>query len=475
MRLTLHMVLLVCACSSSCSTQERGPDLLLITVDTLRQDHVGAYGHGLVETPRIDALARAGAVFQRHYTVAAETGPAHATVMTGLYPREHGLRTNGMLLDPGLPALAPTLAAAGYRTGAAIGAGPVNSGLGFAEGFDWFEEAFMGAAASRDAARSFERDAAGVVDAALEFLAADDERACFLWVHLFDPHDPYRRPAGEAPAGAQRSAALADLLEPSEFFSLAQLERMHAGYAAEVAYVDRELGRLLDAWDARGRADVVAFTADHGEGLGEHRYRTHALYLYEEQLAVPLVLRAPDAIPAGERVAWVSSSIDLPATLLELLDVEHELGGASLLPLLEDEAPAGEPHAFAERAAGTGVMLAGERPTARLLRELEGSPGGGRGELVARIGARSKLIWSADAPDELYDLALDPAERSPLDEASAGAAQLLEEIAQWREETRLLGADQSQRHSVETQAMLEALGYGGAAAASARGAHDDEH
>lgn len=283
----------------------RRPNIVLITLDTTRADHLGIYGGSSRVSPHLDRLAAGGTVFTACDTASPLTLPAHATLLSGLYPQQHGLRANGRgSLDPDLPTLPRLLSRHGYQTGAFIGSVVLDRRHGLAGGFDVYDDQ-MGSRA--------ERRGNITVDRALAWWRERDERPAFLWVHLFDPHAPYRPPA-----------PWADLF-PDE------------PYEGELAFTDSQAGRLLAGLGAPGPATVVAVIGDHGEGLGEHGEKEHGLLLYQSTLAVPFILSGP-GIPAGARVTTPVRTIDLLPTLLArvAIDAPGGLPGHDVLAPLPD-------------------------------------------------------------------------------------------------------------------------------------------
>jgi arylsulfatase A-like enzyme len=303
---------------AACSGGERPRSILIVTLDTTRADRLGCYGRNGAETPVLDGLAARGARFERAYTTAPITLPAHASLLTGATPPHHGLRDNGIrALDPGVVTLAEVARAAGLRTGAFVSGFPLDSLFGLEQGFETYSDDF--GAAPDGGTRMQERRGGETVAAARAWLAtlAADE-SFFLWVHLFDAHEPYQAPS----EFAQRF--------PSD------------PYQAEIAYQDSVLGELLGALEAGGRSadTLVVVTADHGEGLGEHGEETHALLLYDTTMRVPLVLAGPGV--QARVCAEPVSLIDVAPTLVELarLPGGEEFarhGGTSLAPLLRGE------------------------------------------------------------------------------------------------------------------------------------------
>lgn len=295
--------------------------LLVITVDTLRADYVTAYDPRRGATRHMDRIGQAGYVFERAFAHTPLTLPSHTSIFTGLPPTDHGVHDNaGFRVRDDLTTMAEWLKRHGYATAAFIGAFPLDKRFGLAQGFDVYDQQY----AVRSPRRIFfaERKAEAVVDAALAWLARQTgDRPWFLWVHLFDPHQPYDPPA------AYRTGPWAQ--DP---------------YGGEVAYTDDQVGRLLDelrrrqAWDRT----LVVLTADHGESLGEHGEPTHGLFAYNATLHVPLLIHRPE-LQGTRRVPWPVSHADLFPTVCGLLGlpVPKTVRGRNLAPFLED--PQGRP------------------------------------------------------------------------------------------------------------------------------------
>jgi arylsulfatase A-like enzyme len=310
-------------------------NLLLVSFDTTRADRLTPYGHRAEASPRLAELASRAVVFERAFTHVPSTLPAHCSMMTGLLPPVHGVRCNGKfrLADAHLT-LAEILAEAGFATGAVVGAFPIAARFGLAQGFASYDDDFSTSAvtARRRKGRmdspgfwighdylDFERGADEVTDRAIEWLesagAASDR--WFLFAHYFDPHWPY---------------------EPVPEYA----NRFDDRYDAEIAYADHHLGRLLDAVATLPGRTLVVFTADHGEGLGDHAERLHNRYLYNSTLHVPLIVALDGVTRAGARVTAAAGHVDLMPTVLELLGLEPVPGiqGRSLVPLLGGDSTA---------------------------------------------------------------------------------------------------------------------------------------
>lgn len=305
------LVLAVAAgCSRGGPAPADAPNVILISVDTMRADHVGVYGAAGAETPTMDGLAAVGVRFRTAFSVAPITLVSHATIFTGLYPPRHGVRHNGIYrLGPGIPTLAERLRGAGYDTGAVIGSIVLEKSHGLDRGFRVYDDAVPQETGAKGGFR--EHRAATVTDRAIAWLSGA-RRPFFLFVHYFDPHAVY---------------------EPPEPFATRFRDRPYDG---EIAYVDAEIARLLA--DVRARdllaGTVVILTADHGESLGEHQELTHGYTLYDATLAVPLLVSGP-RIPPGVVVNDLVSLVDLAPTVLALAGVAPlpDRDGRDLAPL----------------------------------------------------------------------------------------------------------------------------------------------
>ena len=389
------------------------PSVLLVTIDTLRADRVGAYGGSAGLTPRLDALAREGVVFEEALASVPLTLPSHATILSGLEPPHHGVRDNGTYVFPETrETLATRLSAAGYATGAFVAAYVLDRRFGLARGFARYDDAIERRQEGASVLES-ERRGEAVVAAAEEWLG-EKGGPFFAWVHLYDPHAPYDPPP---PYREKHAGAL---------------------YDGEVAYTDACVGRLLDAARRRAGAGlVVAVLADHGESLGEHGERTHGFFVYQSTLRIPLIVAGP-GVPAGTRVPGIARTADVTPTLLRLLGMEPPpaIDGVDLL------APGRPRESYAEtyypRSLGWSPLHS------------------------YRVGSL-KLI---DAPrPELFDLSTDPHEQR--DRAGADPAQ----VARLRE--ALARARQGETSGAraasdpEVAERLRALGYVTAGAAPA--------
>jgi len=287
------------------------PDVILVTIDTLRADAVGYSGNTRVKTPFLDRLAAEGVVFTNAHAHNVVTLPSHVNILTGLYPYQHGVHDNaGFRLDPKNETLATMLKRVGYTTGAFIGAYPLDARYGLNAGFDVYDDNYGKGAASLDFT-SQERPASAVLDAATRWWHANEGKKRFLWVHLYDAHAPYRPPEPFATEYAANP------------------------YLGEVASVDHALATQLAPIIDADPSALVIVTADHGEGLGDHGELTHGLFAYEATLKIPLIVHVP-GLPHRVEPAYVRH-VDIVPTVLDALAIPKPavLQGASLLGKIE--------------------------------------------------------------------------------------------------------------------------------------------
>ena len=303
------------------------PDVFLITIDTLRADHVHCYGYDQIQTPAMDALAKDGVRFTHAFTPSPITNSSHTSILTGLLPSSHGVTDFGVPLAETHPTLAELLKAAGYRTAAFIGAIILDShslAPGLDRGFDFYDN-FPSNPRSQSPWDRLERRASVVVQHAEGWLTAHPAGPRFVWVHLYDPHDPYEPPAP---------------------FSQTYKDRLYDG---EIAYADSALAGFVTYLKLHGwyENSLIIVVGDHGEGLGEHHENTHGIFLYDSTTHVPLIVKTPAVkLPqksAGKAVDAQVRTTDILPTVTDLGGAEKpaNLDGESLLPYLNGEATAG--------------------------------------------------------------------------------------------------------------------------------------
>ena len=425
------------------------PNVLLVTLDTVRADHLSTYRlGGSLTTPNFDALAAAGVRFDLALSSSAVTPVSHATILTGRYQYNHGLRVlsagSGYSLPPDQPTLATAFKAAGYATGAVHSAFPVSSWFGFDRDFDHFDSLEGTVQASGDSITwdvgRLQRRADATTEAALAFIEGTSE-PWFLWLHYWDPHDAVVLPPQEYLKGVPRNAQ-------GQY-------QIDALYDRELWFVDRQFGRLVDDLRKRGAWEevLVAVTSDHGEGLSDglarHGWANHRI-LYQEQIHVPLILRLPGVAP-GAVVPDLVRTADIAPTLLDYggVDPPAPLDGASLRPLIEGrEEPPRVAYADQVNAYDTNARMVLRRPAAAFLYSVTDPPW--------------KLIWRPHMPGraELYHLADDPQElTNRAQQEPERVERLLQDLA--RRNPWVTEAFPDSGDGVDMSAALSVLGYGG--------------
>jgi choline-sulfatase len=291
------------------------PQVFLITIDTLRADHVHCYGYERIRTPALDSLAKQGIRFTQAFTPSPITNSSHTSILTGLLPSSHGVSDFGVPLAATHPTLAELLTKQGYRTAAFIGAVILDSkslAPGLDRGFQFYDN-FPEHTTTKSRWGRLERRGMVVEQRAESWLSAHPAGSHFVWVHFYDPHDPY---------------------EPPPPYSAIYTDRLYDG---EIAYADSALGHFLAFLKTKGWYDgaLIVVVGDHGEGLGEHREDTHGIFLYDSTTHVPLLVKLPNNREAGKEVEAQVRTIDIMPTILELTGspMPEKLDGASLTPL----------------------------------------------------------------------------------------------------------------------------------------------
>ncbi|MBP7707002.1 MAG: sulfatase-like hydrolase/transferase [Candidatus Aminicenantes bacterium] len=390
--------------------------VLLVTLDTARADRLGCYGHREAVTPRLDGLAQKGVQFLKAYTPTPLTFPAHCSVMTGTLPVYHQARNNGFYyLEEGIPTLAEAFRSAGYRTAGFVASFVLDSRFGLGRGFERYDDDMKEGEALKNY-RS-ERNAREVVDAFLPWLAKNARDPFFAWVHFYDPHLPYDPPP-----------PFRDRLPGSP-------------YDGEIAFVDSELGRILDALEEQRILDdtLIVVAGDHGEALGDHREIDHGLFLYEAAVRVPLLFVHGRALPRGKTVPAAVRLTDVMPTVLELagLPKAKSVQGVSLMPWIGGR-----------KSADLPVYLETYYPFETF----------GWSELKGITDGRWKLV-QAPRP-ELYDLASDPRETVDLFEREASRARkMMRDLRDLIERSARPAPSPTRPLSTRDQERLRSLGY----------------
>ncbi len=429
MVLTFRRLILILTALSALHAAAQTPakpplNVVLITIDTLRADHVGCYGYKQIKTPNIDGLAADGVRFERAFAVVPVTLPSHSSMLTGTYPMLSGMHDfSANKLSPLQPTLAAVLKQAGYQTGAVIASAVLDSRFGLNQGFDFYYDHFDFNRLDEANLDEMERPGNVVADVALDWLGKNSQKKFFLWMHLYDPHFPYHPP------------------EPYSREYAAQ------PYDGEIAFADEQVGRLLRFLKENGiyRNTVIVLCGDHGESLGEHGEKTHGFFIYNATMHVPLIIRLPENA-AARTVADPVSLVDLMPTVLSAvgLEIPSQVQGRSLLPELRGGLAA------RDRAERT---LYGETFLPRIhfnWSELRGS--------------ENTKYHFIDAPrPELYDLAKDPGEVHNLfTEKKAVAGEMRSKLAGLIRDYSA-GKELAQKTGLDPALMerLKALGYAG--------------
>ncbi len=439
-------------------------NVLVITLDTTRADHLGTYGYPLDITPELDALAARGVVFENAYAPMPQTLPSHATIMTGLHPRQHGALENSYSVDPRLETLAEVFGAEGYETAAFVSALVISDFTGMEQGFDTFDQPrckfFVGLPAPA------EREATEMTDLAVAWAEEHDPaEPFFLWVHYFDPHTEHvapRRYVRQVLPLRVRDEVIKPIVGEQDVF-MPRLMKDWRGYAAEIRYTDAEVGRLVDELDELGLLEdtVVAVVGDHGEGLSQHGILAHGMAVWEVLHRVPFFVVDPDGRHAGTRVAGRVQLADVAPTLVSMAlgragGTRPDDKGLDLWSLLEGgrsvpdrpvvlERPHYSPERFSDRTGG--------------------GKGAEQGEMTAVLMGDHKLIRMPDGSEQLYDLARDPHEERDLaDRAPEVRRRLAAYLDDWLERFAVQPASEGGGLSEERRQALEALGYLGGAA-----------
>ncbi|MGA2002692.1 MAG: sulfatase-like hydrolase/transferase [Terriglobales bacterium] len=421
-RLILTLTALTALQAAAQTPAKPAPNVVLITIDTLRADHVGCYGYTKIKTPNIDGLAADGARFERAFAVVPVTLPSHTTMLTGTYPMLSGMHDfSANKLSSTQPTMASVLKQSGYATGAVIAAAVLDSRFGLNQGFDFYYDHFDFSRLNEANLDEMERPGNVVADVALDWVEKNWQKKFFLWMHLYDPHYPYNPP------------------EPYKHEYAAQ------PYDGEIAFADEQVGRLLRYLKEKGiyQNTVIVLAGDHGESLGEHGERTHGFFIYNATMHVPLIVRVPESTGA-RTVSDTVSLVDLMPTVLGAVGiaVPTQVQGKSLLALVRG----------------------GESDTAERDRNVYGET------YLPRIhfnwselrGAENAKYHFIDAPrPELYDLAKDPGEvhnllaekKAVAEEMQAKLAAMIRDYSAGKELAEKTGLDPA------LMDRLKSLGY----------------
>jgi arylsulfatase A-like enzyme/Tfp pilus assembly protein PilF len=394
-------------------------NVLLITLDTTRADHLGCYGSNKVRTPNLDSLAAKGILYEKCISPTPLTLPAHTSIFTGMYPLFHGVRDNAAFVVPeDFITLPEVFKSNGYKTGAFVSSFVLDSKWGLNQGFDYYYDDFDLHQENIVSVGDIQRPGNQTVDAALSWLSNKKSDKFFLWVHLYDPHTPY---------------------DPPEEFKKQYSDDFYAG---EIAFTDQQVGRLIDSLDSNGlRENTLIFVVgDHGESLGEHKEDGHGFFIYEETINVPFIIATPFRQFQGIRKKEITSLVDLMPTMLDMTHLKgsRDFHGQSLI---NTSAKNSEKFVYSETFYPRFHF--------------------GWSELQSIQDGSFKFIMSSDP--ELFDLQKDPDEMKNLSAAerhksSAYQSKSKELIARWSRGAKMQDYTQLDE---ETQEKLAALGYVG--------------
>jgi arylsulfatase A-like enzyme/tetratricopeptide (TPR) repeat protein len=389
-------------------------NVLLITLDTTRADHLPAYGYKNVKTPGFDRLAETSLIFEDAIAHVPLTLPSHASILTGQLPIGHGVRDNeGFVVDPKIPTLASILKGRGYATGAFVSAFVLDSRWGLNQGFDSYFDRFN---PYREVNRDdIQRRAEETESEVEKWLPANKDHRFFCWVHFYDPHEPYDPPEPYASTYASNR------------------------YDGEIAYMDQYVGKLLAKLDELRVSDrtLVVVTGDHGEGLGEHDERTHGMFLYSTTLQVPLLIRVPGG--KQRRIHGIVRHVDLAPTILDFLGISPggEMQGSSLIPVINGTEAS-------DRTAYSESLYAEHHYGWSPLRSLTTN--------------RHEFIESPKA--ELFDRKKDPGQlRNLIHDRESVAQDLAEQLRAVSDQYTRKDLGGPRKMDADTEAKLRSLGY----------------
>lgn len=406
------------------SSLAQSPSIILITIDTTRADRMGFLGSKRGLTPNLDALSRESVVFTRAYSQVPLTTPSHAVLLTGTYPQFNHIEDLGTALSKDLPYLPDLLRSRGYRTAAFVGAyilDPAGTAPGFERGFDVYDAHFHERQRGEDRYHSVERRAAEVLSHAMTWLSRQPPGPFFIWLHFYDPHDPYDPP------------------EPFKTRYKAQ------PYDGEIAYTDWVIGGLVDVLRKHGlyKDTLIAVAADHGEAFGEHGEERHGMFLYDETIHVPLLLKLPDHRLGGMRIEDRAGLVDVAPTLLDAAGVPaaSAMQGHSLFPLFD-------PSRNVDLKSKAGGSVYSESNYARAF---------GWSGLIAWRSA--KYLYVKAPKRELYDESSDPGAKQNLADTSPAVADTLDSQAtRFQQSTSMTQSAPTGLDPAQAE-KLRALGY----------------
>ena len=465
------------------------PNILLISIDTLRADHLSCYGYARHTSPNIDRIALEGAIFRQAYSTAAWTPPAHASMLTGLLPSQHGVIDQNKL-GQDVPTLAELLQKNGYRTAGFVNNSQVGALVGLDKGHEDFIEVWLGA----EDKNIFHRGAGFLARKFFEIVGRDDDGAhktnqsvlkwfeergsrsqpFYVFLHYIDVHNPYKAPhpfrfrflndkvkrtvdLEKIWLIAQNPlVCLTDEIELTDD----ELNVLKALYDGEISYLDHKIGELLGEMRKRGLLEktFLIITADHGEHFGEHGLFSHVASVYEPVIHIPLIIRYPEMIDAGQEIEQIVQLIDIFPTVLNVAQIQTEangiLQGKDLLPLQKNCNY--HDYLIAEWEGRIPFFVKDRIPTNGKMNLLEVFTN----KLTAIRSGNEKLIVESNGKSYLYDLSMDPFENIDIAETKPAVADSLRhKLEEWRNSVQNLGAAEPYEIPDQMRRHLKALGY----------------
>jgi arylsulfatase A-like enzyme len=429
----------------------RKVNILLITIDTVRADYLGCYGNQQMKTPNIDRIAQRGVLFKTAVCEMPVTTPSHASILTSLEPRVHGILTNSWTIRTTITTLPEILKTKGYTTAGFVSVFHLGRTLGFAQGFDTFDDHFDG----------LQRNATQVTDVTLNWLAKNQKKPWFIWLHYFDAHTPYEPPAQfanlypDANNGSKIYASFSQLSAMEEHKCTPtekDIAHMKALYSGEISYIDAEFGRLMTNLHQQGILNntIIILVADHGECFDHGIYANHDQSLYEHAIRVPLLIAGPKSLlPQEKQINTLVRTIDIMPTILAITKIKSEtfMQGKNLLPLVRGTNPGTTGFAVIERRYYQNQQDCIRRHIPV-------------GERYAVRTDKWKYIWSEFAPLELYDLEQDPDEANNLIKNHPEMkAELQQDLDKWLADNNKLRQWAFQKIDEQTAEQLRSLGY----------------
>jgi len=408
-------------------------NLLLITLDTVRADHLGLYGYGQNTTPFLDKKSQDGVVFNTAITVISQTGPSHMSIFTGLYPKTHGLLDNNWIANQSLLLLPEILKEHGYTNAGFPSCFVVDDNRGFNQGFDYFDTDYG------DPKYRSRRDANYVYASFSKWLDNNTAGKYFAWVHFYDVHRDYSAPEE---FNNRFESRVVSKPGSDDVWDV-------RGYDGEIAYVDYYVGKIFDDLAAHNQLNktIVVLVSDHGEGLGDHDYLEHSQRIWDEQLKVPLIILFPNKTFSGKRIKTPVQTIDIAPTIVDALGLSgiYSFQGRTLMPAVVG-AGFPEEYTYSERFHDRNELYNINRT-----------------QMICIRGFGWKYIYNAPGTDELYDLSVDPDEKDNLIDSGGRLTRskhelLYSKLIAWDRADRpmIQGIDVSSRIRAEIKEKMEA-------------------